>query len=167
MRKLIFLLVVFSFCAAPAAHAEDVLPVFTKAAIQYWGNGQPPPEGIFYSWHSANELATIHGFGVAGDANPLTGEIRINKEAWQKFRDDYKCTTIFHEIGHLYRHTHDEGGIMSPTIINYTQFPPCARLIATVMVCNRVIDSRDHQPITYCHTALRLNKAWPTLLTNR
>lgn len=120
------------FIAAPrpAAPAKPVdwLSRFAPAAVRYWGNGQLPPCGKpTFTWAptTASQVA---------DADPASCVIRFNPPAWPRLSGNtaWLCRAVFHETGHLYGHTHDEGGIMDGGTAVYTiPFAPCDRLLGT------------------------------------
>lgn len=109
--------------AGPAQAGTDWLPRFERAAIAYWG--PLPCNKIDYQW--------VDPAVLPADADAGRCLIRFNTHKWNHMPDPgMRCVLVFHEIGHLYNHDHDEGGIMAanPPVVGWLQFKPCRNLVA-------------------------------------
>lgn len=112
----------------PPPRPVDWLAIFTNAATRYWGNGHAPACGTpRFEW-----APTVTG-GPA-EADPDSCAIRFAPVDWPRLKSNLRwlCVTVAHEVGHLFGHTHAEGGLMAgdTSVYEHWRDAPCGRLVS-------------------------------------
>jgi hypothetical protein len=102
----------------------DWMPKFTQAAVDYWG--QPQCGTPTFLW--VTNLPPSRAAEVAPGC-----VVNVNVFVWHRMSEPReRCVLVFHEVGHLDGHQHEEGGVMAAEPWVATgfgdYFGPCARI---------------------------------------